>query len=120
MEKRKHRRIPKLLPLQFKANHDQADKSREVPGFLKDISLGGIYFKCKEPPAFPLGHLIDFNIDTVDASSLAQKTEHFIFKGRGKVVRIDHPSSNSSYFGIAVEFLTPLDMSRFARAPQSV
>jgi hypothetical protein len=120
MEKRKHRRIPKLLPLQFKANRDQAENSQETPGFLKDISLGGIYFKCKESPAFALGHLIDFNIDTIDDSVIAEKTEHFIFKGQGKVVRIDHPGPNSSYYGIAVEFLTPLDMSRFARTPQSL
>jgi c-di-GMP-binding flagellar brake protein YcgR len=118
MEKRKHRRIPKLLPLQFKANQDQAEKSQETPGFLKDISLGGIYFKCKEPPSFALGHIIDFNIDTINDTSLAEKSDHFIFKGRGKVVRIDHPGSHSSYYGIAVEFLTPLDMSHFARAPQ--
>ncbi len=120
MEKRKHRRIPKLLPLQFKANQDQAAKSRETPGFLKDISMGGIYFKCKDVPSFALGHILDFNIDTINDTSLAEKTDHLIFKGRGRVVRIDRPLANSSYYGIAVEFLTPLDMSRFVRSPQPV
>jgi c-di-GMP-binding flagellar brake protein YcgR len=115
MDKRKHHRIPKLLPLKYKANPDQSAESGEAPGFLKDISLGGIYFKCKEPPSFALGHIIDFNIDTINDTSLTEKADHFIFKGRGKVVRIEPPGSNSSYYGIAVEFLAPLDMSRFMR-----
>lgn len=119
MEKRKHHRIPKLLPLKFKADQPQPEESLECPGFLKDISLGGIYFKCKEPPSFTPGHIIDFNIDTANDTSLTEKTNHFIFRGRGKVVRIDEPGPNSYYYGIAVEFLTPLDMSRLARSPNS-
>jgi len=118
MEKRKHHRIPKLLPLKFKPDHPQTAEDQDCPGFLKDISLGGIYFKCKEPPTFTQGHIIDFNIDTANDTSLTEKTNHFIFRGRGKVVRIDPPGSNSSYYGIAVEFLTPLDMSRLARSTQ--
>ena len=116
MEKRRHHRIPKLLPLKFKADQPQTRDSQETPGFLKDISLGGIYFKCKEPPSFAPGHLIDFNIDTANDTSLTEKTNHFIFKGRGKVIRIDPPGPNSSYYGVAVEFLIPLDMSKFARS----
>jgi hypothetical protein len=118
-EKRKHHRIPKLLPLKFKADQPQTEGPPESPGFLKDISLGGIYFKCKEPPCFAPDHIIDFNIDTANDTSLTEKTNHFIFKGLGRVVRIDPPGPHSTYYGVAVEFLTPLDMSRFARSPKA-
>lgn len=56
-------------------------------------------------------------MDTANDTSLTEKSNHFIFKGRGKVIRIDPPGLNSSYYGVAVEFLTPMDMSRFARSP---
>ncbi|MFA4904340.1 MAG: PilZ domain-containing protein [Desulfobaccales bacterium] len=119
MEKRKHHRTPKLLPLKFKPGEPHPEEEcPECPGFLKDISLGGIYFKCKEPPTFAPGHIIDFNIDTANDTSLVEKTNHFYFQGRGKVIRIDPPGPNSSFYGVAVEFLTPLDMSRFVRSGQ--
>ena len=118
MNKRKHHRISKLLPLKFKADLPQSEDPQETPGFLKNISLGGIYFKCKEPPTFAPGHIIDFNIDTANDTSLTEKCNHFIFKGQGKVIRIDPPGPTSFYYGVAVEFLTPLDMSRFLRSPQ--
>lgn len=116
MEKRKHHRIPKLLPLKFKAGEAHPGESPECPGFLKDISLGGIYFKCKEPPTFTPGHIIDFNIDTINDTSLTEKASHFIFKGQGRVVRIDQPGPGSCHYGIAVEFLAPLDMSKLTRS----
>jgi hypothetical protein len=115
MDKRKYHRIHKLLPLKFKPDRPHPDDPEEAPGFLKNISLGGIYFKCKEQPTFTPGHVIDFNIDTANDASLTEKSEHFIFKGRGKVIRIDPPGDNSFYYGVAVEFLAPLDMSKFSR-----
>jgi hypothetical protein len=119
MEKRNpHHRIPKLLPLKFKADQPQAQDFQETPGFLKDISLGGTILNAKNRRPFAPGLLIDFNIDTANDTSLTEKTNHFAFKGRGKVIRIDPPGPNSSYCGVAVEFLTPLDMSRFARSPR--
>jgi len=119
MEKRKHHRTPKLLPLKFKPGESHPEEEcPECPGFLKDISLGGIFFKCKEPPTFAPGHIIDFNIDTANDTSLIEKTNHFFFQGRGKVIRIDPPGPNSSFYGVAVEFLTPLDMSRLVRGGQ--
>ncbi|MFZ5449815.1 MAG: PilZ domain-containing protein [Thermodesulfobacteriota bacterium] len=117
MEKRKHRRTPKLLPLKFKHEELQAEEPKEYPAFLKNISLGGIYFKCKEAPSFSAGHLIEFNIDTSNDTSLTDKSDRFIFKGQGKVIRIDPPGPNSYYYGVAVQFLTPLDMTRFGRNP---
>jgi hypothetical protein len=118
MDKRKHRRISKLLPLKFKTDLPKAEEAQETPGFLKNISSGGIYFKCKEPPTFGPGHIIDFNIDTSNDTNLTEKGNHFMFKGQGKVIRIDPPGPNSSYYGVAVELLTPLDMTRFVRSPQ--
>jgi hypothetical protein len=104
--------------LKFKPGQPEAETSQECPGFLKNISLGGIYFKCKAPPSFVPGHIIDFNIDTANDTSLTEKSDHFIFKGRGKVIRIDPPGPTSFYYGVAVEFLVPLDMSRFSRQPE--
>jgi hypothetical protein len=115
MDKRKHQRIHRLLPLKFKLDQSQPHDSEEAPGFLKNISLGGIYFKCKEQPTFTPGHIIDFNIDTSNDVSLTEKSEHFIFKGQGRVIRIDPPGDNSIYYGVAVEFLSPLDMAKFSR-----
>ena len=114
MEQRRFRRIPKLQPMKFKAIVPESDDSKEIPAFLQDFSLGGIFFKSKEPPTFAVGHAIDFHIDTTSRRSPTEKPDYHYFKGQGKVVRIEPPGAQSSFFGIAVEFLTPMDMSKYS------
>lgn len=72
------------------------------------MSSGGIYFRCKDEPTFEVGHIIEFTMDISTDTTLSEKPAYCYFKGRGKVIRIDPPQGYHTFFGVAVEFLTPL------------
>lgn len=96
------------MPLGYKHADAPQEKSQEFLGVLRDMSLGGIYFKCQEPPTFSPGNIIEVNFSVPNYTNFTKKSKSFIFRGRGKVIRIEPPDSTAPYYGIAVEFLTPL------------
>lgn len=110
MENRKHRRIYKTLPMKYQAGTPEPAESQEAKGTLKDISLGGIYFKCKGPLVLAPGQVLDFTIATATHALGTEEEEPPCFKGQGSVVRIDAPEKDSPFFGVAVQFLEPLDL----------
>jgi hypothetical protein len=111
MDKRKHPRLPKCLPLEFGMGPAKAAKSPKRQGVLGNISLGGMFFQCKEPPKMEPGQTLEF---TVAISSGPLPTDHHevsYFKGEGSVVRVESPKEGSPFFGIAVQFSQPLSLT---------
>ena len=111
MEKRKYKRVPKCIAMKYKATGPESEESSDPPAILSNMSSGGIYFRCKDEPKFEPGEVIEFTMDISTDTTLPEKPAYFYFRGKGKVVRIDPPHGYHTFFGVAVEFLTPLGTS---------
>jgi hypothetical protein len=111
MEKRKHKRVPKCIAMKYRAAGPESKES-EPPAILSNMSSGGIYFRCKEEPEFEPGQIIEFTMDISTDTTLPEKPAFCYFRGRGTVIRIDPPQGCHRFFGVAVEFLTPLGTSK--------
>lgn len=111
MDQRKHPRLPKCLPLEFKAG--QAAKSSKTQGVVGNISLGGMYFQCSEPPKLASGQILEFTVAISSDNPLATDHHHEVsyFKGSGSVVRVESPKKGSPFYGIAVQFSQPLTLA---------
>lgn len=119
MEKRQHPRLYKCLPMEYQVGQPDAAEVREGQGVVKDISLGGIYFKCKDPLPFATGQTLEFTINTTPVPRKPGPSERSTFKGKGQVVRIEPPEKNSPYFGVAVQFLQPIDLAKVVQKSSS-
>jgi hypothetical protein len=120
MDKRKHPRLPKCLPLEYEVGLSKLAKSPKRQGVLGNISLGGMFFQCKEPPKLECGQNLEF---TVAISSDPLSSDHHevsYFKGAGSVVRIEPPKEGSPFFGIAVQFSQPLSLAEVMEAHSQV
>jgi c-di-GMP-binding flagellar brake protein YcgR len=107
MNKRRHRRIAKTMSLEYQVKEGEEAES-QGQGTLKDISFGGIYFKCNKIENFRLGQIITFDVISKNPS-YSSEPPCVTFRGQGKVIRIDPPEKGSSFYGVAVEFLEILD-----------
>jgi hypothetical protein len=111
MEKRKHPRLPKCLPLEFEVGRAPSAKSSKGQGVVGNISLGGMFFQCKEPPKVEQGQTLEFTVAFSSSPLAADHHEVSYFKGAGSVVRVDPPKEGSPFFGIAVQFSQPLSLT---------
>lgn len=105
MERRKFPRMVMNLPMEYQIHLPDSDEYSTGKGVLANISQGGMYFKCCPPLALENGDIRDF---IIDATPMARYTSRLT--ALGKVVRIEPPEKNSSDFGIAVQFLSNLNV----------
>ena len=105
MEKREYPRLDVDLPMAYLIHSPDSGKSSAAMAVLKNISKGGMLFKC--PPPLPIedGDIRDFNIYTIPIMWHISR-----LKALGKVVRIEPPEENYFDFGIAVQFLSDLNI----------
>jgi hypothetical protein len=105
MEKRKYPRLDVDLPMAYLISSPDSGKSSAGMAVLKSISQGGMFFKC--PPPLPIdgGDIQDFTIDTIPIMRHISR-----LKVLGKVVRLEPPKENYLDFGIAVQFLSDLNI----------
>lgn len=105
MEQRKFPRLDVDLPMAYLIHSPVSGKSSAGMGVLKNISQGGMFFKC--PPPLPIddGDIRDFTFDTNPI--MWHNTR---LKALGKVVRLEPPEENSFDFGIAIQFLSDLNV----------
>ena len=75
-------------------------------GVLKNFSLGGLYFTSKELPPVEKGDIRDLAFNTtppqLDIASYC--------KAQAKVVRLEPLEKDIMNFGVAMEFITPLEI----------
>ena len=110
MERRRFARLPKCLPLEYCYCLPGSGETYSGKGFSQNISLGGIYLKCDHPQP-PLGQLIDLTVTEIIHQPIGYITHKF--KVAGRVVRLEPAQDDSSHPGVAVEFLTPTDLSEW-------
>ena len=110
MEKRLFARLPKCLPLEYCCCLPGSREIVSGKGFGLNISLGGIYFKCDYPQP-SLGQLIDLTLTEIIHQPIGYITHKF--KVTARVVRLEPGQDDSSHLGVAVQFLTPTDLSEW-------
>ena len=105
MENRKYLRLDVDLPMGYLIHSPDSGKSSAGMGVLKNICLGGMFFKC--PPPLPVddGDIRDFIFDTNPI--MWHNTR---LKALGKVVRLEPPEESCFDFGIAIQFLSDLNV----------
>jgi hypothetical protein len=104
-EKRKYPRLDVDLSMAYLVHSPDSGKSSAGMARLINISQGGMLFKC--PPPLPIddGDIRDFIIYTIPIMWHISR-----LKALGKVVRLEPPEKNSFDFGIAVQFLSDLNV----------
>lgn len=112
MNKRKHPRLPKSLPMEYKAGPKKSAKSPKGQGVVGNISLGGMFFKCAGPLKLESGQILEFTVAMACNPAASGPHETSFFKGQGTVVRIEPPEEGSPFFGIAVQFSQPLSLAQ--------
>jgi hypothetical protein len=103
--------------MQYCATPEETGESEGGAAVLKDISLGGIYFKVRDPVSFKTGQVLEFTIRTSSHDPMAGGEEPSSLKGEGKIVRLDPPAKGSPFFGVGVQFMQPLDLSAMVSKP---
>jgi Tfp pilus assembly protein PilZ len=110
MEKRRFARLPKCLPLEYCYSLPGSGEIYSGKGISQNLSLGGIYLKC-DPPHPPLGQLIDLTVTEIIHQPIGYITHKF--KAAGRVVRLEPAQDDSPHLGVAVQFLTPTNLSEW-------
>ncbi len=108
-EMRQHERLSALIPLSYQVSKLESEESWQGEGLLKDISFGGVYFTCETPMPLERGQIRNFVI--VTAAPREHLSQASRLTARGIVVRVERPAPNGATFGIAIKFLSPLQLS---------
>jgi c-di-GMP-binding flagellar brake protein YcgR len=120
MNKRKHPRLPKSLPMEYQVGPKKSAKSPQGQGVVGNISLGGMFFKCAGPLKLESGQTLEFTVAMACNPAAPGPHETSFFKGQGTVVRIEPPEEGSPFFGIAVQFSQPLSLAQVMETPVQV
>ena len=107
MERRRFPRLAQSLPLEYSCRLPGSEEICSGKGFSQNTSLGGIYFKCEESQ-LDCGWRIDLTI--IEIIQLAIGYETLKFKLAGRVVRLEPPQDQAPGYGVAVQFLRPMDL----------
>lgn len=110
MERRRFARLPKCLPLEYCYSLPGSGEICAGKGFSQNLSLGGIYLKC-DPPQPSLGQLKDLTVTAIIHQPIGYITHKF--KAAGRVVHLDPAQDDSSHLGVAVQFLTAIDLGEW-------
>jgi hypothetical protein len=102
-ERRRFQRLLVTLPVEYTAFHPESGEMHQGEGVLRDFSLSGVYFHAVEPVPLEPGNIVMLTITTplaplnhLDSSQIQAQAE---------VVRLDEPSQENCYHGVALSFL---------------
>ena len=104
MERRLFPRIYKSIQLEYEAQLQGSDDFFSNRAVVKDLSWGGVYFISETAPMLQPDDIADFIFKCLPDQ--ANPPNPHKIKTKRKVNRIEQPSEESSYFGIALEFLS--------------
>jgi hypothetical protein len=102
-ERRRFQRLLLTLPVEYTTCHPESGELHQGHGILKDFSLSGVYFHSLEPVPLQPGHTLTLTICT----PLAPLNQHDFsyIQAHAAVVRLEEPSTDNGYHGVAVSFL---------------
>jgi hypothetical protein len=107
MERRRFPRLAQSMPLEYSYRLAGSEEIRSGKGFSQNTCLGGIYFKCEESQ-LDCGVQIDLSITEIMHQAIGYVT--LKSKLAGRVVRLEPPQDQASGYGVAVQFLRPMDL----------
>jgi len=102
-ERRRFQRLLVTLPVEYSTFHPDSGEFLQGQGVLKDFSLGGVYFRSIDPVPLQPGHTLTLTIYTPLAPLSRHDSSHI--QACAEVVRLEEPSSDTAYHGVAVSFL---------------
>ncbi len=109
LEMRLHPRLYAALAMKCQVSLLESATSWDGAGTLKNISFGGVYFTSNDSLPLEPGQVRNFSIDTAHpGDKLGQASR---LSARGLVVRVERPAPDHAALGVAVKFLTPLQLS---------
>ena len=108
-EMRQHERLYAHIPLNYQVSEPESAESWQGEGILKNISFGGVYFTCETPMPLEPGQIRNFIIVTAEPRD--QLSQASRLTALGVVVRVERPGPNDASCGIAIKFLSPLQLS---------
>jgi hypothetical protein len=102
-ERRRFHRLLVTLPVEYSAFHPESGEFHQGEGILKDFSLSGVYFHSLDPVPLQPGHTLTLTISTPLAPLSHLDPSHI--QAQAEVVRLEGPSPDNGYHGVAVSFL---------------
>lgn len=102
-ERRRFQRLLVTLPVEYTACHPESGEFHQGQGILKDFSLSGVYFHSLDPVPLQPGHTLMLTISTLLTPLSQYDLPHI--QVQAAVVRLEEPSSDYGYHGVAVSFL---------------
>jgi hypothetical protein len=102
-ERRRFQRLMVTLPVEYSTFHPESGEFLQGQGVLKDFSLGGVYFRSVEPIPLQPGNTLTLTIFSPLAPLSRHDSSHI--QARAEVVRLEEPTSDNAYHGVAVSFL---------------
>lgn len=109
MEKRQYPRFETDSPMEYHLPIKGWGTVWPLKGALKDISLKGFYFTCKNRLWMDVGDILHFNVDVSPIRAGSQDLSYLSVQG--VVVRIEYLGPGSDPCGVGVQLLEPLDFS---------
>jgi hypothetical protein len=103
LERRRFSRIFVSLPVVYSAHLPNSDSSHLGQGYLRDISLSGIYFHINSDISFQQGQVLSLSISAPLQYLEGSDVSHL--KATGEVIRFDPPEANQPLGGVALSFL---------------
>ena len=102
-ERRRFQRLLVTLPVEYSTFHPESGEFLQGQGILKDFSLSGVFFHAFEPIPLQPGHTLTLTIITPLAPLSRHDSSHI--QARAEVVRLEGPSPDNDYHGVAASFL---------------
>jgi hypothetical protein len=97
------------IPMRYRIHISEPSEGLWIgQGVLKNISVGGAYFTCEDNVQLEMGHSGTFTISNISASSAFPVNADIVFKGLVK--RVEPSPEKSAGFGVAVQFLLPIEV----------
>lgn len=102
-ERRRFQRLLVTLPVEYTIVFPESDEPYNGQGVLKDFSLSGIYFHTLDPVPLQPGHTLVITISI--PLPLLSHLDSSQIRVHATVVRLEGPSLDNGYYGIAASFL---------------
>ncbi len=107
-EMRLHPRLHANVAMSYQMSLLESEVSWSGDGTLKDISFGGVYFTSNDSLPLQPGQIRNFVINTGAPDDRLQQVSSL--RARCLVMRVQRPAPDNAALGIAVKFLTPLQL----------
>lgn len=108
LEMRRHPRLHAAVAMSYQMSLLESEKTWDGEGTLRNISFGGVYFTSNGSLPLKPGQISNFSISTGAPCDRLFQTSRL--SARGMVMRVQRPAPDNAPLGIALKFLTPLQL----------